>query len=103
MTSGRSPFTFGQAYSSMQKRLCARCPTHFAGGLKSSQTTFLFDSSYQLFRHCWSTSVQYSPSTSFISEEQASGEATAFGAPAGPVCCVLAAGATFADGEATGD
>ncbi len=42
----------------MQYRFFALVPVHLAVGAKSSQTTFLLDLSYQLFRHLCSTSEQ---------------------------------------------
>src|SRR5262245_32089774 len=73
ITSGRSPFLLGHSYVSTQYRFLIFWPTHFAVGANSSQIVFLLDLSYQLFRQVCSTSVQYSPSTSFMSAGHAEG------------------------------
>src|SRR6187402_3597977 len=70
----------------MQKRFLIFWPTQRLVGSNSSQTVFLLDSSYQLFLQSCSTSLQYSPSTSFMPDGHAEGPfASASPLPASPL------------------
>src|SRR5688572_9595633 len=87
----------------MQKRFLIFWPTQRLVGSNSSHTVFLLDSSYQLFLQSCSTSVQYSPSTSFMSGGHAAGPlAASASAPLlpSPASPALRGGAASAAGSA---